>query len=81
MGNDLLITATGSASRQVRLVSHVFVHTQFSLITLVNDVAVLRVSVAFAMNGTTFQPTNITTVTPVDYTVCRVAGWGAVREV
>lgn len=44
MGDDLLITRQGSSSRQVRLVSHIFVHTGYNAITFVNDIAVIRVS-------------------------------------
>lgn len=81
MGNDLLITAIGSASRQVRFASHIFVHTQFNLVTLINDVAVVRVEPPFTLNYTTFRPMTMSNSPPADYVVCSVAGWGAVREV
>lgn len=81
MGNDLLITATGSPTRQVRRASHVFVHSQFNLVTLINDIAVIRIEPPFILNNTFFRPTTVSTSSPADLTVCNVAGWGAVKEV
>lgn len=43
MGDDLLITRQGSSSRQVRYVSHIFVHTGYNAKSFINDIAVIRV--------------------------------------
>lgn len=80
MGADLLVTNTGYSSRQVRLVSRIFVHNLFKHATLENDLAIMRVSVPFYRTQL-FAPITRSAATPAPYKVCTVAGWGATEEV
>lgn len=80
MGDDLsILAAGGAATRQLRRLTHIFVHTGYNLRTMINDVAVVRVSPAFGITAT-FRPVAIAGRTPATNATCHVAGWGATRE-
>ncbi|KAJ6637745.1 Trypsin-1 [Pseudolycoriella hygida] len=66
-----------SATRQARSVSHVFVHPQYQIEGILNDVAILRTSLAFQISPT-FAPVQRIRVSPAPGTSCAVAGWGAI---
>lgn len=81
MGDDLEVSAIPSnPGRQVRQVSHIFVHLEYNSESYVNDIAVIRVLEAFYVT-LTFYPVELTFETPVNDLRCAVAGWGAVKEV
>lgn len=75
MANDLSIENRGaSPARQIRFPTHIFVHPEYNLDTFANDIAVIRVSVAFYHVPQLFPlPRSIST--PADNEVCYLAGW------
>lgn len=79
MGADLSILSTGAATRQLRLVSHIFVHVGYNIKSMLNDVAVVRVQQPFR-HTQTFHPVALAGGTPPTATLCHVAGWGATVE-
>lgn len=79
MGDDISILSAGSTLRQERRITHIFVHTNFSLSTMLNDVAVVRVGTRFQTTQT-FRAVELAAVSPPAGTTCQVAGWGATAE-
>lgn len=80
MGDDILIEPSASQIRQIRVASHIFVHPKYSINTLENDIAVIRLSTAF-IRSNSFHPIPRAAITPTPNERCRVAGWGATVEV
>lgn len=79
MGDDLSILSAGSSSRQIRLISHIFVHVGYNIQSMRNDIAVIRLSQPFRPTNT-FHPVPMANRTPPTQTLCHVAGWGATVE-
>lgn len=80
MGGDISITQTAGPHRVHRIVSHIFVHTQYDSITMMNDVAVLRVSIPFNSVEGILGPEPMALSVPVTGTTCHLAGWGSTSE-
>ena len=80
MANDLSITRISSASRQIRFPTHIFIHPQYDLWNIRNDIAMIRVSVPFRQTSTLWPLQKATTL-PQPWTKCSLAGWGATEEV
>lgn len=81
MGDDLTISVeSGNPNRQIRGVSHVFVHPQYNLYTYDHNVAVIRSDVNFTVS-TTFNPVSRAQDSPPVNTQCSIAGWGNIFNV
>lgn len=76
VGDELYLSLL-SATRQSRTATHVFVHPQYSVKGILNDVAVIRTSSPFIVTAT-FSPVARIQYSPNVGTSCSVAGWGAV---
>ncbi|KAG4072964.1 hypothetical protein HA402_006644 [Bradysia odoriphaga] len=76
VGDELYLSFL-SDTRQSRTATHVFVHPDYSIEGILNDVAVIRTSSPFAVT-TTFSPVARIQYSPNVGTSCSVAGWGAV---
>lgn len=81
MGDDLSVSAwSPSENRQIRLITHIFAHPNYSIYNFANDIAVLRLISPFMITNT-FEPVRRTARTPLDNMKCTVAGWGTTTEV
>ncbi len=81
MGDDLSLSVeTGNLNRQLRGVSHVFVHPEFNIATNDNNIAVIRVNASYTTSGT-FNPVSRPDDSPPVNTQCSVAGWGSISDV
>lgn len=74
MGDDLSIENRAASSRQIRFATHLFVHPNYDVDTLANDIAVVRVSVAFTQT-LSLRPMPRATSTPTPNQVCHLGGW------
>ncbi|XP_055587686.1 trypsin alpha-3-like [Uranotaenia lowii] len=63
--------------REVRNVTHLFVHPNYNRLTGNNDLAVIRVNNPFPEFHNTIEPTLINNRVLADNTQCQFAGWGA----
>lgn len=79
MGDDLSITKNASSTRQVRNVIHVFRHPDYNHYEAANDIAILKTGIFKETD--TLRPASITSGSPRQGTVCRLAGWGTTKEV
>ncbi|CAG9809636.1 unnamed protein product [Chironomus riparius] len=79
MGDDLSIDSRGARTRQIRFATHIFAYPNYHALTLENDIAVVRVSVAFHQTPT-LQPMPRSRMTPNPNEVCQLAGWGVIHE-
>jgi len=75
MGNSLTVSPLYNSNNQSRDATHVFVHPQYNLNSLINDIAIIRVSPSFTSTNS-FYPTIRINETPVTNYNCSVAGWG-----
>lgn len=50
MGDDLVVSKSGSASRQIRLVENFVTHPNYDVETLDNDIAIIRVNTKMKLN-------------------------------
>uniref|UniRef100_A0AAG5DBW1 Peptidase S1 domain-containing protein n=1 Tax=Anopheles atroparvus TaxID=41427 RepID=A0AAG5DBW1_ANOAO len=73
---DIALSPVGSR-RQTRRVSHIFVHPQFNILTLENDVAVLRLDRPYDLPSNTINMANRTRRIVRNGANCQMAGWGA----
>lgn len=73
---DIALAPVG-ARRQTRKVSHIFVHPQFNIRTLENDVAVLRLDRPYDLPSNTINLANRTRRIVPNGANCQFAGWGA----
>lgn len=74
MGDDLSIESRGARTRQIRFATHIFAYPNYHAITLENDIAIVRVSVAFHQTPT-LQPMPRARMTPNPNEICQLAGW------
>jgi len=81
MGDDINITTSSSVrgQRQIRAISQIFVHPQYSVRTIENDIAIIRIKPPFNITNT-FHPVPLPTGPPPLNGTCRVAGWGTTKE-
>lgn len=63
--------------REVRNVTHLFVHPNYNRVTSNNDLAVIRVDSSYPEFHNTIEPALISAVIFPDNTDCLYAGWGA----
>lgn len=75
MGNSLTVPPQITLSNQTRDATHVFVHPNYNADTMMNDVAVIRVSPPFTFTSTFYAAARIQSKPPTNYN-CSVAGWG-----
>ncbi|XP_055616972.1 serine protease 1-like [Toxorhynchites rutilus septentrionalis] len=68
---------TSSIRREIRNVTHLFVHPNYNRNTFNNDLAVLRVNTPFPEIHNTIEPAIGNTRVLPDSTQCQYAGWGA----
>ncbi|XP_058823236.1 trypsin alpha-3-like [Topomyia yanbarensis] len=66
-----------SYRREVRNVTHLFVHPNYNRLTNNNDLAVIRVNTPFPEFHNTIEPAVLNTRILPDNTQCQYAGWGA----
>nr|XP_029713871.1 anionic trypsin-1-like [Aedes albopictus] len=66
-----------SIRREVRNVTHLFVHPNYNRLTGNNDLAVMRVNTMFPEFHNTIEPAPINARILADNTQCQYAGWGA----
>ncbi|KXJ70215.1 hypothetical protein RP20_CCG024469 [Aedes albopictus] len=74
-GDVNLVSA--SIRREVRNVTHLFVHPNYNRLTGNNNLAVIRVNTMFPEFHNTIEPALINTRILADNTQCQFAGWGA----
>ncbi|XP_001651953.2 anionic trypsin-1 [Aedes aegypti] len=74
-GDVNLVSA--SIRREVRNVTHLFVHPNYNVQTSNNDLAVIRVNTMFPEFHNTIEPAVINTKILAENTQCQYAGWGA----
>jgi len=74
---DELYVDTISPSRQFRTASHVFVHQDYAIDGILNDVAVIRTSLPFSVS-VRFSPVSRIQNSPITGYSCSVAGWGTI---
>ncbi|KAJ6634729.1 Trypsin-1 [Pseudolycoriella hygida] len=76
IGDDLSISVQSSnQNRQVREVTHVFVHPEYNLHNFDHNVAVIRTNESF-LASSTFNTVSRPLDSPPPNTQCSVAGWG-----
>uniref|UniRef100_A0A182YFJ8 Uncharacterized protein n=1 Tax=Anopheles stephensi TaxID=30069 RepID=A0A182YFJ8_ANOST len=73
---DIALAPVG-ARRQTRKVTQIFVHPQFNIRTLENDVAVLRLDRPYELPSNTINVANRTRRIVPNGANCQFAGWGA----
>ncbi|XP_001862766.2 trypsin alpha-3 [Culex quinquefasciatus] len=66
-----------SIRREVRSVTHLFVHPNYNRLSGNNDLAVMRVNTPFPEFHNTIEPAVINTRVLADNTQCQYIGWGA----
>lgn len=76
MGDDISIGSVKGPKRQIRIASHIFVHTNYNIATMKNDIGVVRLSKPFVLTDT-FQPITYGTIATEPNKLCSVSGWGA----
>ncbi|XP_062542478.1 serine protease 1-like [Armigeres subalbatus] len=74
-GDVNLVPAT--SRREIRNVTHLFVHPNYNRLTGNNDLAVIRLGTLYPENHNTIEPAVINTRVLADNTQCLYAGWGA----
>uniref|UniRef100_A0A7G3AZY4 limulus clotting factor C n=1 Tax=Lutzomyia longipalpis TaxID=7200 RepID=A0A7G3AZY4_LUTLO len=81
MAGDVSITRNSpAATRETRLVSHIFAHPDYDIGTMENDIAVIRVSIPFRLQQGIVMPRPLSRSVPPVGTVCVLAGWGTTSE-
>ncbi|XP_065089604.1 trypsin alpha-3-like [Ochlerotatus camptorhynchus] len=66
-----------SVRREIRNVTHLFVHPNYNRLSSNNDLAVIRVNTMFPEFHNTIEPAVMNTRFLADNTQCQFAGWGA----
>jgi hypothetical protein len=75
MADDLSIQSRdASNNRQIRFVTHIFIHPDYDDWTFANDIGVVRASVPF-YSTPTLRPLPRSPQTPADNEACQLAGW------
>ncbi|XP_055587875.1 trypsin-3-like [Uranotaenia lowii] len=69
-----------SIRREVRNVTHIFVHPNYNLLTGNNDLAVMRLHTPLPEFHNTIEPASINRRLLSDNTMCQYAGWGALSN-
>ncbi|XP_062542498.1 serine protease 1-like [Armigeres subalbatus] len=77
-GDVNLVTST--IRREVRNVTHLFVHPNYNRLTNNHDLAVIRVNTLFPEFHNTIEPAVINTRLLSDGTACLFAGWGSATD-
>ncbi|XP_059620668.1 trypsin-like [Phlebotomus argentipes] len=81
MAGDVSIVRNDAApTREVRFLSHIFVHPDYDIATMENDIAVLRLSLPFRLQQGVVSPQPLSRSIPAVGTVCNLAGWGTTAE-
>ncbi|XP_012268512.2 trypsin-like isoform X1 [Athalia rosae] len=75
---DLLLDTVSSTSQR-RIVKSIFVHENFNLSTLRNDIALLKLRSKLILDDKIVAAKTLRNYTVEDGTICQVSGWGVTR--